>query len=100
MKAVIFVLALIISTQIFANQKLLDATKEQNFARVKELLATDTTVNLEFKDKQGMTALAHAAKLGNVRIFKTLWRAGASTQSTDKYGTPVAIHAYIHKIIQ
>jgi ankyrin repeat protein len=89
------IISFILSFSSFANQKLLDATLKQDLKQVQEILRLDSSVDLEFKDKHGMTSLAHAAKLGNLRIFKTLWRTGASTEAIDKYGTPVAIHAYI-----
>ena len=58
------------------NSKLIDAVKKRNFAEIFSLLST---VNLNFKDAQGRTALYYACQLGLKDVVAKLISTGADT---------------------
>jgi uncharacterized protein len=73
-----------VSAQTPAN--LIDATKRQDVATVRALLANRVDVNGEAAD--GSTALHWAAQRNNARLVDLLVRAGANVKTATRYNVP------------
>ena len=62
-------------------------------------LSTTHSINIDIQDADGMTALMHAAKIGNLEVTGALLTAGAKRDLVDSRGKSAQSHASSHGFI-
>ena len=70
-----------------AGEELIEAIKNENLSRARELISSKAEVNV--KDKNGKTPLIWAAEKGHEELMMDLMKAGAKLDATDEQGHTV-----------
>ena len=84
-----------VKENINKNEALLQAAKDGNINKVKELLSEGANVNA--KDSNGKTALMYAAEKGYLDIVKLLVNGGANIHAKDSKGKTAIMYALDNK---